>query len=137
MPFVFVGSAATAAGGLGVLTSPLDEAGPARRALILGATTELIASEVMSRRMGLSAEPLHDGVAGRYMIAAKALSVGGIVLGGVFGTRSKTAAVFGGAAALAGSACTRFGIFHAGVASSEDPRYTVVPQRDRVEARTA
>lgn len=131
MPFVFVGSAATAAGGLGVLAAPINEAGPARRTLLLGATTELIANEVMTRQMGLSAEPLHEGKAGRYLTAAKALSVTGAVLGGLLGHRSRAAAVLGGAAALAGSACTRFGIFHAGVASSEDPKYTVVPQRER------
>jgi hypothetical protein len=38
-------------------------------------------------------------------------------------------------AALAGSACTRFGIFHAGVASAEDPKYTVQPQRERLSGR--
>lgn len=35
----------------------------------------------------------------------------------------------GGLALLAGSACTRFGVFAAGIASAEDPKYTVVPQR--------
>jgi hypothetical protein len=35
---------------------------------------------------------------------------------------------------LAGSACTRFGIFEAGQASARDPRYTVVPQRARIES---
>jgi hypothetical protein len=34
---------------------------------------------------------------------------------------------------MAASACTRFGIFHAGVASAQDPRYTVQPQRDRLD----
>jgi hypothetical protein len=38
-------------------------------------------------------------------------------------------------ALLASSACTRFGIFHAGVASAEDPRHTIQPQRARVDAR--
>ncbi|MCG7593756.1 NrfD/PsrC family molybdoenzyme membrane anchor subunit [Mycobacterium sp. PSTR-4-N] len=135
MPFVFVGSAATAAGGLAVLTSPRSEAGPARRALMAGAATELIASEVMSRRMGLSAEPLHRGQAGRLMRVAKLLTVVGAALGGIGGRRSRAAAVAGGAAALAASACTRFGIFHAGVASAEDPKYTVVPQRNRLDRR--
>ena len=132
MPFVFVGSACTAAGGLGVLAAPLVESGPARRALILGAATELAATEVMSRHMGLSAEPLHHGKAGNLMTAAKALTAVGAVLGGVLGRRSRAAAVIGGVASLAGSACTRFGIFHAGVASAEDPKYTVVPQRERL-----
>ncbi len=132
MPFVFVGSAATAAGGLAILASPTNEAGPARRALILGAATELAAVEVMNHRMGLSAEPLHQGSAGRLMNAARALSVFGLLVGGVCGRGSRTAAIIGGAAALTGSACTRFGIFHAGVASAENPKYTVIPQRERL-----
>ncbi len=137
LPFVFVGSAATAAGGLGALVAPVAEAGPARRALLLGAVTELAASELMSRRMGLSAEPLHQGTAGRLLSAAKALTVSGAVLSGVLGHRSRAAAAAGGVAALAASVCTRFGIFHAGVASSQDPKYTVVPQRERISVRAA
>jgi hypothetical protein len=36
---------------------------------------------------------------------------------------------------LAGSALTRFGIFEAGRASTRDPKYTVVPQRERMAER--
>ncbi|WP_305037720.1 NrfD/PsrC family molybdoenzyme membrane anchor subunit [Mycolicibacterium sp. OfavD-34-C] len=135
MPYLFVGSAAAAAGGMAMITAPVHEAGPARRAVILGAATELVANEVMTRQMGLSAEPMHQGKAGRYLGAAKALTVGGALLAGVAGRRSRTAAAVGGAAAVAGSALTRFGIFHAGVASAEDPKYTVVPQRQRLDER--
>lgn len=131
LPFEFVGSACTAAAGLALVAAPIAEAQPARRAPIAGAATELVATEVMSRRMGLSAEPLHQGTPGRLMNAAKALTVAGALVGGGLGRRSRSAAVIGGAAALAASACTRFGIFHAGVASAEDPKYTVVPQRER------
>ena len=42
-------------------------------------------------------------------------------------------AVLSGAALLAGSACTRFGVFEAGQESAKDPKYTVVPQRERLE----
>jgi formate-dependent nitrite reductase membrane component NrfD len=132
LPFVFVGSAAAAAGGLGMLTASVAEAAPARRAAVLGAACELAAAARMERGMGLAAEPLHTGRAGRLMSAAKVLTVAGAVLGGVLGRRSRVAAALGGAAALAGSACTRFGIFHAGVASAEDPKYTVQPQRSHM-----
>jgi hypothetical protein len=40
-----------------------------------------------------------------------------------------------GATLFVGSALTRFGIFAAGVESARDPKYTVVPQRRRLEAR--
>ncbi|HSH23793.1 MAG TPA: hypothetical protein VK975_07015, partial [Acidimicrobiales bacterium] len=43
------------------------------------------------------------------------------------------AAVWSGAALVAGSVCTRFAVFHAGIQSAGDPRYTVVPQRQRLE----
>ncbi|OLR95084.1 NrfD/PsrC family molybdoenzyme membrane anchor subunit [Actinokineospora bangkokensis] len=132
MPFVFVGSAASAAGGLGMVVAPVAQAGPARRAALLGAAVELTATEVMKRRMGLPVETLRTGRAGALMKAATALTAAGALLGGLAGRRSRTAAVVGGLASLAGSACTRFGIFHAGVASAEDPKYVVVPQRERV-----
>ena len=38
---------------------------------------------------------------------------------------------------MAGSACTRFGVFEAGLASAKDPKYTVVPQRERLARRQA
>ncbi|MGY1708741.1 hypothetical protein ACI8AC_04445 [Geodermatophilus sp. SYSU D00758] len=37
-----------------------------------------------------------------------------------------------GAAVLAASAVTRFGVFEAGMVSADDPKYTVVPQRERL-----
>jgi hypothetical protein len=55
----------------------------------------------------------------------------------VLGGRSRVAAALSGLALLAGSACTRFGIFEAGQASARDPRYTVVPQRERVDRARA
>ncbi|MFD6552099.1 hypothetical protein [Streptomyces sp. NPDC058398] len=45
------------------------------------------------------------------------------------GGRSRPAAVPGGLALLTGSARTRFGAFAAGIASANDPKYTVVPLR--------
>lgn len=132
MPFVFVGSAAMAAGGPGMLAAPTGEAGPARRAVLMGAAAELTAVEIMTRRMGLSAEALRTGRAGRLNAAAKVLSLTAAVTAAAGGRRSRVAAVVAGAAALAGSACTRFAIFYAGVASAHDPKYTVVPQRERL-----
>lgn len=135
LPFVFVGSAASAAGGLGMVGAPTAQAGPARRATLLGALTEVAAVRTMEHRMGDSAEPLRTGTAGALMRAAEVLTVTGALVGGLLGRRSRTAAVLGGVASLAGSACTRFGIFHAGVASARDPRYTVVPQRERLRSK--
>jgi hypothetical protein len=70
------------------------------------------------------------------MRASQALTAGGALLATVLGRRSRAAAVVAGTALVAGSACTRFGVFEAGQASAHDPKYTVVPQRERLEARS-
>ena len=136
LPFVFVGSAAAASGGLGMLFAAKDEAGPARRLAMAGAAVELVAEHRMEASMGITAEPLHAGTAGRLMRASKGLTTFGAAAA-VLGGRSRIVSTVAGVALLAGSACTRFGIFHAGQASARDPKYTVVPQRERVEARRA
>lgn len=132
LPFVFVGSAASAAGGLGMIVAPVEEAGPARGAAVFGAAVELTAIQVMERKMGFTARPLRTGTAGNLMRAAEILTATGAALG-LVGGRSRIVSAIGGAACLAGSACTRFGIFHAGVASTEDPEYVVRPQRERID----
>ena len=65
LPFVFCGSAAAASGGLGLIGSPVAEAGPARAFAVGGAVVELAAERRMEQSMGLSAETLHQGTAGR------------------------------------------------------------------------
>jgi hypothetical protein len=50
--------------------------------------------------------------------------------------RHRAGAVTGGALLLAGSAYQRWAVFKAGFASARDPKYTVVPQRRRVDERT-
>jgi formate-dependent nitrite reductase membrane component NrfD len=134
LPFVFVGSAAAASGGLGLLGATLDDAGPARRLAVGGALLEAAAELRMERSLGLAAETLRHGRAGRLMRAAKVLSPAGAALA-VLGRRSRLASAAGGVALLAGSAFLRFGIFEAGQASAHDPKYTVVPQRARVDGR--
>ena len=61
-------------------------------------------------------------------------------MAGLLGTlclagRSRAGAAASGLALLAGSALQRFGVFDAGVESTKDPKYVVVPQRERLEAR--
>jgi hypothetical protein len=129
MPYVFVGSAATAAGGLGLVLSPAGDSGPARRLAVLGAALELVAAKRMEQREGMVAEPYRTGKAGGYVRAGEFLTAVG--LGTALRRRSRLACVFGGAALMAASACTRWGVFHAGLASARDPRYTVEPQRGR------
>ncbi len=132
LPFVFTASAAAASGGMGMLAAPVAQAGPARRLARGGAIVELVAERRMVRSMGITAEPLHQGKAGRLMRASKWLTIAGAA-GSLLARRSRAAGVLSGAALLAGSACTRFGVFEAGQESARDPRYTVVPQRERLD----
>jgi formate-dependent nitrite reductase membrane component NrfD len=134
LPFVFVGSAALAASGAGLVLAPRAETAPLRRVVALAAATELVASRRMEGH-GLVSEPFHTGRAGTLLRAAKVLTVGGTAVATTLAGRSRPAAVVAGAALLAASALTRFGVFAAGVASTEDPKYVVVPQRERLEAR--
>lgn len=133
LPFLFVGSAAAASGGLAMITSPVDQAGPARRMAVGGALLEFAVDQPMEAAMGLSAETLHQGKAGTYLQIAKVLNTIGVVGTVLLGRRSRTVSVLSGAALLAGSAYTRFGIFEAGQQSARDPKYTVVPQRERLD----
>ncbi|GAA1902200.1 NrfD/PsrC family molybdoenzyme membrane anchor subunit [Lapillicoccus jejuensis] len=136
LPFVFVGSAAAASGGMAMICSPVDQAGPARRLAVGGAALDLAASRVMESSMGITAEPLHQGRPGTLVRASQLLTAAGALGAATLGRRSRVAAALSGAALVAGSACLRFGIFEAGQESAKDPRYTVVPQRERMDART-
>lgn len=132
LPFVFCGSAAAASGGLGLIGSPVAESGPARAFALGGAAVEVAAERRMEQSMGLSAETLHTGRAGRWMRASKALTAAGVATA-LVGRRSRALSVASGAALMAASLCTRFSVFEAGLASAKDPKYTVVPQRERVD----
>ncbi|HEV7628750.1 MAG TPA: NrfD/PsrC family molybdoenzyme membrane anchor subunit, partial [Streptomyces sp.] len=135
LPFVFVGSAATAASGVALAASPLAENGPARSAAVASAAVENAAMKAMERRLGLVAEVYREGRGGRWMRAAQALSLAGAAGAALLGGRSRTAAAVSGAALVAASVCTRLGVFHAGLESSKDPKYTVLPQRMRLRER--
>jgi hypothetical protein len=143
LPFVFTGSAAMAAGGLGLLAAPAGEVGPARHLALFGQVMEMLAFERMTQRMGMVAEPYRRGRGGAYIRTGQvlgAIGATGAVLSGtpLLPARLRRAAAAGSGAALLGaSAATRFGVFHAGMASARDPKYTVLPQRERLARREA
>ena len=137
LPFVFVSSASLASGGLAMLTTPVAEAGPARRLAVLGVIGDLIATRAMGQRMDpIAAEPLHQGRAGVMLAWSERLAFAGGI-GTLLGGRNRRIAAVSGLALLAASALTRFGIFEAGIASAKDPRYTIEPQKRRLAARQA
>jgi hypothetical protein len=135
MPYVFAGSAASAAGGLGMLAVHPAEAEPARELAVLGAAVELIAKRRLLDRLARSggqngAEPYQAGTTGAILRLAEFLTAGGLA-GAVLGRGSRAVSALSGASLVAASAMTRFGIFQAGMASARDPKYTIVPQRRR------
>jgi hypothetical protein len=135
MPYLFAGSAATAAGGLGLLAVPAGPARQAARFALLGAAAEVAARRLMMRRLGVTAEPYGTGRAGDLLRGADMLLATGAA-GAALAGRSRVAAAASGAALMAASALTRFGVFEAGRACARDPKYTVGPQRDRLSKRS-
>jgi formate-dependent nitrite reductase membrane component NrfD len=134
MPYLFAGSAASAAGGLGMIVVPAEDAGQAVRFAVLGAATELTAKSLLLRRLGEIAEPYQSGRPGRLMEVAEVLTAAGLA-GAILAGHSRTANVLAGTALVASSALTRLGIFEAGLLSARDPKYVVRPQRERLAAK--
>ena len=131
LPFLFSSSAIASAGAAAAIAVPPAEAGPARRLAIGGAIVENVLMTAMERRLGLVGEPYKQGEAGKYNKLAKACTIGGAALLATAGRRGRVAAVTGGALVLAGEAALRWSVFKAGFQSARDPKYTVIPQRER------
>ena len=102
---------------------------------VTGAAIELAAMHKVENGHGIVSEPYHDrpgrkaaeGGEGVHRRRAPALTV---VAG-----RRRLGAVASGTLLAAGSLLTRFGVFDAGMASAKDPKYTVIPQKERLAAR--
>jgi Polysulphide reductase, NrfD len=131
LPFLFGASAAASAGAAAAIAVPPGDAAPARRLAVGGALLENAVMLAMVKRLGLVGEPYKQGDAGRYNRIAKACTLGGAAVLGV-GRRTRFASVAGGALLLAGEVALRWSVFKAGFQSARDPKYTVVPQRERL-----
>ena len=132
MPFIFTASSAASAGGLGMIVAPVSEAAPARRLATYGAVVELAASQRLERRVGVVGEVYSAGPAARYLQRASTLTAAGVLGSVLLGRRSRIAAAASGLALLAGGLFERLGLLHAGIQSTEDPKYVVEPQRRRI-----
>ena len=141
LPPLFAASALASAGAVGMAAVPSAEAGPARRMALFGAGAELAIMVALERGAGmrdhaeLISEPYRIGRAGRLLKAGRGLTAAGAA-GTLLAGRSRTAAVLSAAAITGGALCTRFGILYAGYTAADDPKYTVVPQRARLDAAT-
>ncbi|MGO1353630.1 MAG: NrfD/PsrC family molybdoenzyme membrane anchor subunit [Brachybacterium tyrofermentans] len=132
---LFVSSATLATGGAAMLTAPVSETRPARLLAVAGVAGDVASLHAMKASMHpLEAEPLETGRPGTMLRWAERLAVAGAV-GTVLGGRHRAVAAVSGAALLAASALTRFGVLEAGLESVKDPRRVIEPQKARLAAR--
>lgn len=131
LPYVFAGSALASGAGVGLLGAPPSQAGPARRMAVFGAALELYGAHRVETTLGILSEPYTQGRPGRLLRAGRALTALGVA-GALLGRRSRLISGLSGLSLLTASLATRFGIFEGGVASAKDPKYTVLPQRERL-----
>jgi hypothetical protein len=132
LPFVFAATSAASAGAAAAIVTPARDAGPARRLAVLGVLAGGASLQLMERRLGELGEPYKEGAAGRFAKLAKVLPLAGALVMAARGRR-RPGAVAGGSLILAGAVCERWAIFKAGFQSARDPKYTVGPQRARLE----
>jgi formate-dependent nitrite reductase membrane component NrfD len=135
LPWIFGASAAASAGAAAAVFTPTEVAGPARRAAIAGVAAELGLFKAMEHKLGFVGEVYKQGEAGRFARASKLCAAAGAGLLALRGKRSRAAAVTGGALVLAGEVALRWSVFKAGFQSARDPRYTVVPQKKRLQKK--
>jgi Polysulfide reductase len=135
LPWLFGASAAASAGAAAALVTPREAAGPARRAAIGGVAAELALTKAMERKLGFVGEVYRRGEAGRFLRISKACTAAGAGLLALRGKRSRVASAAGSALVLAGELALRWSVYKAGFQSARDPRYTVLPQRERLQRR--
>ncbi len=135
LPWIFGASAAASAGAAATILTPLGAAGPARRAAIGGVLAEGGLMQLMEHRLGFVGEVYRRGEAGRFSKVAKVCATAGAGVLAWKGKRSRAAAVTGSALVLAGELALRWSVFKAGFQSARDPRYTVLPQKERLKQK--
>jgi hypothetical protein len=133
LPFLFAAGAGASAGAALVIVTPVEHAAPARRLAVWASAGELVITNLMEEQLGELGEPYHQADAGRYSTAAKILTALGATTVAAGGSRSRLMSIAGGTSILAGALAERWSVFRAGFQSAADPKYTVGPQRERVE----
>ena len=134
LPFVFAGSSVASAGAVTAAIASPESARPARRLALFGAAVEIAAHRIMERRLGLVGEVYREGRAGRYGRLSDVCTTAGAATIALAGRR-RLGAVAGAGLVSAGSILQRWSVFRAGFQSAQDPKYTVIPQRERLAAR--
>jgi Polysulphide reductase, NrfD len=137
LPWLFGASAAASAGAAAAIAVPPSNAAAARRLAVGGTIAELGLMETMRKRLGFVGEVYEQETAGRLARVSKACTAAGAAVLATTGRRSRAGAIGGGALVLAGELALRWSVFKAGFQSARDPRYVVVPQRERKPRATS
>ena len=134
LPLVFAVSGISAAGAVGVAFAAPANARPARRLMIGGALGLVATTSRLERRVGpLLAESFHRGRGQKLRIASTTCALLGATIG-TLGSGTPTGRRIAAALVAAAGIAERFGILAAGKDSASDPRHTVEPQRERLNA---
>lgn len=132
LPALFVASAVTGAASLlQLLKLNRREESIVRRFSLAGAAADLAAGVSVERAAGKVegvGTPLHEGLAGSLLRAAKTLTAASLAINLLPG-RAKWKRTAAGIIGAFGSAATKFGVFYAGQASARDPHATFRQQR--------
>jgi hypothetical protein len=131
LPWLFGASASASAGAAATLFVPPEAAGPARRLAVGGVGATLGLTEAMKHRLGLGGEVYGKEASGKLARISQVCGAAGAALLAARGRRSRTAAVAGSTLILAGELALRWSVFRAGFQSARDPKYVVIPQRER------
>ena len=132
LPLLFAGSALASGAGAGLLVAPTSQTGPVRRLAVAATALEVAATSVLEHRLGRQSQAYRAPGPARLLRLARGLGIAGVAAA-IAGRRSRPLSGVAGAALLAGSVCTRSGVYQAGLVSAADPAYTVLPQRERRE----
>ncbi|MDQ3752910.1 MAG: polysulfide reductase NrfD [Actinomycetota bacterium] len=132
LPWLFIGSAMSAAGSL-LGFAPLNPAEEriVRRFEVAGQVAELAAAFVVERdvsKVERVGRPYREGVSGGLWRASKALTAVSLALN-LWPHHGRTLRFAGGACGTAGALAVRFATFYAGKASARDPRASFHGQR--------
>ena len=132
LPVIFASTSLATAGAASLLMNAPSRSVTARRLCVGGAVGSLVGMQVMERALGTTGVVYNEGTphtAGRLSKLLTAVGAATVALGG----RRRAGATLGAAAVLAGGLLERWSIFKAGVPSAADPKFTVEPQRKRLD----
>ncbi len=103
--------------------------------MIAGAVAMTVLAHRMESRLGpFLAEPYNAGRGGSFKRISGALGLTGAALG-LIGRKQNATTTVAAAMIAASGVFERFSILAAGKQSAEDPKYTVQPQRERLDRR--